>query len=352
MHMADALISPAVGGTMLAVSAGLAVYSVKKIKDDMDEKKIPLMGVMGAFVFAAQMINFTIPATGSSGHIGGGMLLSILLGPYAGFLTMASILLIQALFFADGGLLAYGCNVFNMGFWTCFMAYPLIYKWFTRKGLSAKSISWGSIIAVVIALQLGAFSVVLETLASGKTELPFSTFVLLMQPIHLAIGFVEGLITAAIVTYVWKARPEILEKAVLGQALGNISMKKVLTGLVIGVVVVGGALSWFASANPDGLEWSMERTAGTTELEAPDGVHQTFSDLQEKTAFLPDYTFKAPAEAVEQEGAAEEAEGTWPAVDPGTSVSGLLGGTMTLVLAGCIGFVISLSKKKGSNAAV
>jgi cobalt/nickel transport system permease protein len=352
MHMADALISPAVGGTMLAVSAGLAVYSVKKIKDDMDEKKIPLMGVMGAFVFAAQMINFTIPATGSSGHIGGGMLLSILLGPYAGFLTMASILLIQALFFADGGLLAYGCNVFNMGFWTCFMAYPLIYKCLTRKGLSAKSISWGSIIAVVIALQLGAFSVVLETLASGKTELPFSTFVLLMQPIHLAIGFIEGLITAAIVTYVWKARPEILEKAVLGQALGNISMKKVLTGLVIGVVVVGGALSWFASANPDGLEWSMERTAGTTELEAPDGIHQAFTDLQEKTAFLPDYTFKAPEEAIEEEGATEEAEGTWPAVDAGTTVSGLLGGTMTLGLAGLIGFVISLSKKKGSNTAI
>src|SRR5690242_7024526 len=102
MHMADALISPVVGGTMLAATAGVAAYSIKKIQNDMDEKKIPLMGVMGAFVFTAQMINFTIPGTGSSGHIGGGMLLSILLGPYAGFLTIASILLIQALFFGDG----------------------------------------------------------------------------------------------------------------------------------------------------------------------------------------------------------------------------------------------------------
>ncbi len=350
MHMADALISPAVGGTMLAVTAGLAVYSAKKIKDDMDEKKIPLMGVMGAFVFAAQMINFTIPATGSSGHIGGGLLLSILLGPYAGFLTMASILLIQALFFADGGLLAYGCNVFNMGFWTCFMAYPLIYKWFNRKGLNAKNISWGSIISVVIALQLGAFSVVLETLASGKTELPFATFVLLMQPIHLAIGLVEGIVTAAVVTYVWKARPEIIEKAAIGAALGNISMKKVLTGLVIAVVVVGGSLSWFASANPDGLEWSMERTAGTTELEAPDGIHQTFSDLQEKTAFMPDYSFKTPVEAIAEEASPYETEGSWPAVDAGTSAAGLVGGSLTLALAAFIGFIVSLSKKKGSSA--
>lgn len=85
MHMADALISPAVGGTMLATTAGVAAYSIKKLQNEMDEKKIPLMGVMGAFVFAAQMINFSIPGTGSSGHLGGGMLLAILLGPYAGF---------------------------------------------------------------------------------------------------------------------------------------------------------------------------------------------------------------------------------------------------------------------------
>ena len=91
MHMADALISPTVGLTMIAVTAGIGAYSSKKIENEMDDKKIPLMGVMGAFVFATQMINFTIPATGSSGHLGGGILLAALLGPYAGFLTMAPI---------------------------------------------------------------------------------------------------------------------------------------------------------------------------------------------------------------------------------------------------------------------
>lgn len=121
--MADGLISPAVAGVMYAASAAVAVYSVKKVREEDDAKKIPLMGIMGAFVFAVQMINFTIPGTGSSGHLCGGMLLSALLGPYAGFLTMVSVLLIQCLLFADGGLLALGCNIWNMAFYGCFIGY-------------------------------------------------------------------------------------------------------------------------------------------------------------------------------------------------------------------------------------
>lgn len=338
MHMADGLISPAVGGIMLAAAAGAAAYSIKKIQNDMDEKKIPLMGVMGAFVFTAQMINFSIPATGSSGHLGGGMLLAILLGPYAGFLTMASILLIQALFFGDGGLLAYGCNVFNLGFYTCFVAYPYIYKWVTRKGINANRIFGASMTSAIIGLQMGAFSVVLETLLSGKTELPFGTFVLLMQPIHLAIGVVEGLVTSAVVTFVWQARPEIIEKAANGEAFGNISMKKVLTGLLAAVIIVGGVLSWFASSNPDGLEWSMAKTSGKEELEASGGIHKALSELQSKTAFLPDYSFKT------NEGQGNEAP--WPSVDAGTSVSGIVGGAMTLILAALTGLTISILKRK------
>ena len=104
MHMSDALISPAVAGVMATASTGLIAYSVYKTKDELEEKKIPLMGVMGAFVFAAQMINFTIPGTGSSGHIGGGLLLASILGPAPAFLVMSTVLIIQALFFADGGV--------------------------------------------------------------------------------------------------------------------------------------------------------------------------------------------------------------------------------------------------------
>jgi len=338
MHMADALISPAVGGTMMAATAGLAAYSIKKVQNDLDDQKIPFMGVMGAFVFASQMINFAIPATGSSGHLGGGMLLAILLGPYAGFLTMASILLIQALFFGDGGLLAYGCNVFNLGFCTCFVAYPLIYKWITRKGLTSRKIFGASMVSAILGLQMGAFSVVLETLCSGKTELPFDTFVLLMQPIHLAIGIVEGLITAAVVTFVWKARPEILERAAVGKTLGGISMKKVLAGILAAAIVMGGFVSWFASSNPDGLEWSLERTAGTAELKASGGVHDLLANVQSKTAFLPDYNFKTATEDETNRYA-------------GTSVSGIAGGALTLGLAGLTGWMIRVFKKKKAKIA-
>lgn len=338
MHMADALISPIVGGIMWASSTGVGTYSIKKVQMELDEKKIPLMGVMGAFVFASQMINFTIPGTGSSGHIGGGILLAILLGPYAGFLTMASILAIQALFFADGGLLALGSNIFNLGFYTCFLAYPLIYKNIVKKGMTKGRIFAGSFFASIIGLQFGAFSVVLQTLFSGKTELPFGTFVLLMQPIHLGIGIIEGLLTAAVVTFVWNARPEILDP-IQTDITSRTSYKKVITVLLCATVLIGGVLSWFASSNPDGLEWAITNITGSAELESSDQLHETLGNIQEKIAFLPDYSLKSDenTEVV-----------TNNPVNPGTSLSGIIGGLLTLIFAVSIGVIINLFKKKKS----
>jgi len=101
MHMTDALLSPAVGLTMCAVSAATVAYSIKK--DRSCERKVPMMGVMGAFIFSAQMLNFTIPATGSSGHITGGILLAAMIGAFPALLSMSAVLIIQCLFFADGG---------------------------------------------------------------------------------------------------------------------------------------------------------------------------------------------------------------------------------------------------------
>ncbi|MFH1706411.1 MAG: energy-coupling factor ABC transporter permease [Planctomycetota bacterium] len=348
MHMADALISPAVGGTMWAASVGLAAYSAHKLRTENMEHKAPLMGVLGAFVFAAQMINFTIPMTGSSGHLGGGLILAVLLGPYAAFLVMFSILAVQALFFADGGLLALGCNVFNLGFWTCFVAYPLIF----RKMVGAKPrggrLTGAAILAGVIGLQLGAFWVVLETLASGISALPFGTFVLLMQPIHLGIGIVEGLVTAALVAYIWKARPELLALPGTPQSGGAVGIRPVIVFFAIATLVTGMMLSWFASTHPDGLEWSMFKTSGHEELEAPPaGVHATLAGVQEKTAFMPDYSFKAPEETAEAAPAAEavttgpvEEAAAWPAVSAGTSVAGLVGGAIVLLVAGLTGFAL------------
>ncbi len=339
MHMADALLSPAVGGTMWAATAATIGYCSHKVKQELDDSKIPLMGVLAAFIFAAQMINFTIPATGSSGHLGGGMILAILLGPYAAFLAMASVLTVQALFFADGGLLALGCNIFNLGVFPCFIAYPFIYKQIIGENPSEKRIFVAALISAVVGLQLGAFGVVVETVASGISALPFATFVTMMQPIHLAIGVVEGMVTSAVVLFVWKARPEILQYAACARPLAGIGMKNVLVGLLLATVVTGGALSWFASANPDGLEWAIFGVTGSEELEGSEhGLHASLADLQEKVAFLPDYGFAQPHH--EESAAVEEPAEAWPAVDAGTSFAGLVGGTLTLALAALIGVLL------------
>ncbi|MBM4293486.1 MAG: cobalamin biosynthesis protein CbiM [Deltaproteobacteria bacterium] len=345
MHMADALISPAVGGAMWAATAGLTIYSAKKLKENVDEHIVPLMGVLGAFIFAAQMINFTIPATGSSGHLGGGMILAILLGPYAAFLVMASVLTIQALFFADGGLLALGCNIFNLGFFPCFIAYSFIYKKIVGEQPTRGRILLGAMVAAILGLQMGALGVVLETLFSGNSELPFSTFLLLMLPIHLGIGIIEGLVTAAVVTFVWKAHPEIVTLAPSSPAKAH-SHKPLLIGLALFAVVAGGMLSWFASTHPDGLEWSIKGVSGKEELDAPqEGVHGAMAWIQEKLAFLPDYDFKKPEEAKEgmagkegEKASKGKEEESWPAVSAGKSLAGILGAALTLLMAGAIGF--------------
>lgn len=347
MHMADALLSPAVGATMWAGSLAAIGYSSRKLKNNIDNRTIPLMGVMGAFIFAAQMINFTIPGTGSSGHLGGGMILAALLGPFAGFIVMASVLMVQALFFADGGLLALGCNIWNLGVYPCFIAYPLIFKPLAGNMTNTKRISLASILGVLIALQLGAFSVVLETLFSGKSELPFSTFVLFMQPIHLAIGIVEGVVTAGIITYIKSTRPEVLaDNRYDGSSPGGLSLKKVLIVFFVLAVFTGGFLSWFASTHPDGLEWSIAKITGKGELAEPQhNPVSVFKKIQEKTAFLPDYNFKKPVTG--SSGGEKTADSS--GIQTGTSVAGIVGGLIVLGFVGLIGLGIRFCKKRCSG---
>ena len=321
MHMADALISPAVGGVMWAATAGLVSYAARKVQTNLDERKVPLMGVLGAFVFAAQMINFTIPGTGSSGHLGGGLLLAVLLGPHAAFLTVASILAVQALFFADGGILAMGCNIINQGFFPCYFAYLLLYTPLAGEQISRKRIFTASVVAAAVGLQFGAFSVVLETWSSGVTALPFSTFALLMQPIHLAIGLAEGLITATVLVFIHREAPALLQRK-------TGSSRTVLLTLLVLALTTGGLLSWAASSNPDGLEWSIAAISGDEKLAPTGSTHEFFSDLQEKLAFLPDYKFKSNAKSATP---VEVKPDAWPAVDPGTSAAGLTGVLITLL---------------------
>lgn len=180
------------------------------------------------------------------------MILSILLGPHAAFLTMASVLTVQALFFADGGLLALGCNIFNLAFLPCFVAYPLIYRTIVGAHPSEQRVRVASIIAAVVGLQLGALAVVLATFFSGVSELPFTTFLLLMLPIHLAIGMVEGLLTAAVATCVGKARPGVLATSAAPPLAPQPGSSRLLARWLLLAAITGGLLSWFASTRLDG----------------------------------------------------------------------------------------------------
>ena len=341
MHMADALLSPAVGIAMYGVSAAAAARAVKLMNSDAEEaeRKLPLMAVSGAFVFAAQMINFTIPGTGSSGHICGGILLSGLLGGGPALLALAAVLIIQCLFFADGGLLALGANIFNMGVIPCLIIYPLVFRPLMRRMGGKQGFVVPAVVSCVIGLELGALCVVLETLVSGITELPVGVFVGLMLPIHLAIGLVEGLITAAVFAAVEQTRPGLIREtagltaeapgagaAAAGAAdqkrSGAGSFKRTVVMLGVLAALVGGGLSLFASAYPDGLEWSIEKTTGEPEIEGGGAVREAAAAVQEATSFLPDYDFKS-------------GEGT------GTSASGLVGGLMTFALAGAAGVLVT-----------
>ncbi|GAA0822595.1 energy-coupling factor ABC transporter permease [Clostridium tertium] len=321
MHMADALVNPTVAGLMYGCSAIAAGYSIKKIRMENEPKKIPVMGVMGAFVFAAQMINFTIPGTGSSGHLCGGILLSAILGPFAGFITMIGILAIQCLMFADGGILALGCNIWNIAFYGCFIGFLLIWKPIMKNGASKSKIIVASIIGSILTLQIGAFSVAIETLGSGISDLPFLTFISVLQPIHLAIGLIEGLITAAVLCFIYESRPELLwsiDKS-LNKKIGRISFRKVMIIFSLLTLLIAGGVSLVASEYPDGLEWSIEKITNSTELEVSGEVYNKFEKVQETTSVLPDYNFKDSEIAI------------------GTSLSGIFGGVVVAFISvgGC-----------------
>jgi len=340
MHMTDALLSPAVGGAMCCASAGCIGYAARRLRlDRSSDKKMPILAVMGAFVFAAQMVNFAIPGTGSSGHIGGGVLLAGLVGGPPALLSITAVLAIQALFFADGGLLALGCNIFNIGVVPALLCYPLIFRPIIKNGATARRITVASIAASIAALQLGAFGVVAQTHLSGISGLPFSAFALLMQPIHLAIGIVEGIVTAAILCFVHKMRPEIISSAAKGAAdSGGASMRNAFIALAALTILVGGLLSHFASSKPDGLEWSIEK-AGEWKAEAQTEVQPKSAAIQGKMAMMPGYDFKDAIEG-------EHEPSRKPETSIGTSVAGVAGAALTFLLAIASAFIVTRARKK------
>ena len=266
MHIGNSIICPVTGIPMLVVAGVTAFYAYKKAKKNFSKDKIFQTVALTAMVFAMQMINFAIPQTSSSGHIIGGVLLAALLSPSVAFLAMCSILLVQAVFFADGGLLALGCNIFNMGVLACFVAYPLFYKPLADKNKPFL----GAVAASIIALQLGSLAVVAESALSGSVALSgVGAFAALMQAIHLPIGVAEGFVTGGIV--------------LASKFVDSKKLSCCFAGLAI---VLGGLISQFASTKPDGLEWSLLNVSDFVVNQTQSAVYAVSEFVQQKTAIL------------------------------------------------------------------
>jgi cobalt/nickel transport system permease protein len=256
------------------------------------------------------MVNFAIPGTGSSGHLAGGTLLALLLGPSAAFLVLASVLTVQALFFADGGLLALGCNLFNLGFWPACVGLAL-HRRIVRALPGRAGASLGAVSCAVVSLELGALGVVVQTALSGRAEVPFANLALLMLGIHLPIALVEGVVTAGVVRFLTRLAPDRVAAA--GGAGPRIPALAALAGVALFLGTVGASL---ASARPDGLEWSLARTLPLAAAPHRDGVGGWLAAAQERIALFPDYAF--PGSAGARRGG----------LDPGASASGIVGGLL------------------------
>ncbi|HEX78054.1 MAG TPA: energy-coupling factor ABC transporter permease [Dehalococcoidia bacterium] len=208
MHIPDGFLNVATAASTYMVSAGGVGFALKEVGRKLGEKHIPLVGVTGAFIFAAQMLNFPIVG-GTSGHLLGAALAAILLGPWTGLLVMSCVLLVQSLLFQDGGLLALGANVFNMGVVGCFVGY-FVYRGvasllrYSRKGILTASFvaAWGAVMAASIFCAL-------ELAISGTS--PLKVALPAMAGFHALIGIGEGAITAAVLSFVLVTRRDLLE---------------------------------------------------------------------------------------------------------------------------------------------
>jgi cobalt/nickel transport system permease protein len=202
MHIPDGFLTPQVFVSFWAIAAAGIGYALKKAKQMLKEKAVPLMGVAAAFIFAAQMLNFPVIG-GTSGHLLGGVLATVLLGPYAGVVVLSLVLIVQCLVFQDGGLTALGANIFNMAFLGTAGAY-FIYRFFKKRTGLIISVGVASWFSVVIASCACAIELALSGTTALKIVLPA------MVGIHMLIGIGEAIITCLIINFILKIRPDLI----------------------------------------------------------------------------------------------------------------------------------------------
>lgn len=249
LHIPDGFLSIVVAVICWAITAVVLAVAVSRTNKSLGEKQVPLMGVMAAFIFAAQMINFPV-AGGTSGHLLGGALAAIVLGPWAAMLVLTAVIAVQALLFQDGGLIVMGANILNMGLITAAIGYGL-YRGVVNRQRSTKLAIAG--VAAWLSVMAGALATAIQLWLSGTSNL--QTVVITMLGVHALIGLGEALITVAALAFIFQTRPDLLDEA---SASAQGSRGWILAGGLISLAVV--LLSPLASAFPDGLERVAEDT--------------------------------------------------------------------------------------------
>ncbi len=242
LHIPDGFLSAPVAAFFWLLTAVVIGIAVRESSGEFAEKQAPLMGIMAAFIFAGQMINFPIVA-GTSGHLLGGTLAAVTLGPWGGMLVMTTVVGVQALIFQDGGLLAMGANIFNMGILTVVIAYGL-YRGIAGRGRKISLIVIG--IAAWLTVVASAFLTALQLWLSGIASLGIVLPVML--GVHFLIGLGEALVTVAAVSFIMQTRPDLLAM----KAQQKMGRSWIAVGVIASLLVVFFAP--FASANPDGLQ--------------------------------------------------------------------------------------------------
>lgn len=251
MHIPDGFLSVTVSVILWIVSIAVIAYALRRVHEDLGERQVPLMGVLAAAIFAGQMLNFTV-AGGTSGHLMGAAIATILLGPWAAILVLTTVVGVQALVFQDGGLLALGANIFNMGIIGVAVSY-FVYQTIQRlAGERRWGVFVGGFLAAWASIVIASLAVGLQLALSGTS--PANIAIPAMGGVHMLIGIGEGLITVGALALLNATRPDLL-KADKERASGGAAVW--VGGLLIALVLA--IISPLASSHPDGLEWVAEQ---------------------------------------------------------------------------------------------
>jgi cobalt/nickel transport system permease protein len=271
MHIPDGFLSTLVSVVLWGIAIVSVGFALQRVGKDLGERQVPLMGVLAAAIFAGQMLNFTV-AGGTSGHLMGAAIATILLGPWAAIIVLTTVVGVQALIFQDGGLLALGANIFNMSIIGVTVSY-FVYRTFQKLSGGKKwGIFAGGFLSAWFSIVIASLAAALELALSGTS--PANIAVPAMGGIHMIIGIGEGLITIGAIAFLFSARRDLLR---LGEAAPKGGKAIWVGGLLIAVLLA--VLSPLASAHPDGLEWVADKNGFLEAARNP--IYQ----------IIPDYVF-------------------------------------------------------------